>query len=194
MSVESSFDTAREQHRNLILSVALSTATSQDLCSFDSSTIISPESKITWAQALAEPLRTFASPSYLWPHIGGALQPWVITVIVLVLHLLVVIIRVVRWENAQTLCLVSSLFTIIVVAQACPSTQFQSFKVLTWTPLLLVIDAGSMAHILFLVIEEFGILKAYRPNTSSKTLSHQPKDLKQLKDPTTRESISISPH
>ena len=147
--------------RNLILFVALCTATSLDLCSFDSNTIISPESNITWAQALTEPLRTFAGPSFLRPHIGGAFQPWVITVIVLVLHLPVVIIRVVRWEYAQILCLVSSLFTIIV-AQAYASTLFQSSRVLTWTPLPLVIGAGSMAHILFLVIEEFGILPRLR--------------------------------
>ena len=148
--------------RILLLFVALCTATSLDLCSFDSNATISPESSITWGQALTEPLRRFAGPSYLRPSIGGALQPWVITVIILILHIPVVIIRVVRWENAQILCLVATLFSNIVVAQAYASTQFQASKVLTWTPLLLVIDAGSMAHIFFLVIEEFNILTRLR--------------------------------
>ena len=74
------------------------------------------------------------------------------------MHIPVVIIRVVRWETVQTWCLISTLFTVVVTAQAYSSTRFQADKILTWTPLMLVIDAGSMAQVLFLVNEGHDIL------------------------------------
>lgn len=76
---------------------------------------------------------------------------------ILIVHVPVVIIRVVRWETVQTWCLVSTLFTVIVTAQAYSSTKFQADKILTWTPLMLVIDAGSMAQVLFLVNEGYNV-------------------------------------
>ena len=39
-------------------------------------------------------------------------MPWVYTVIILLLHIPVVIIRVVRWEAVQTWCLIATFFTV----------------------------------------------------------------------------------
>ena len=64
-----------------------------------------------------------------------------------------VIIRVVRWQAVQSWCLVSTIFTIATYIQAYVSTQFDASKVLLWSPLILVIDAGSMLQIIFLMIE-----------------------------------------
>ena len=95
-------------------------------------------------------------------HSGGALVPWVYSIVILLVHIPVVIIRVVKWESVQTWCLGATVFTIAITAQAFASTRFRSDKILTWTPLLLVIDAGSMAQILFLIVEEYEIIARLR--------------------------------
>ena len=108
---------------------------------------------ITWAQASLNNLTNFPSTSYLRPNTGGSLLPWIYTVVLILLHLPMVIIRVVRWEAVQSWCLVASFFTVVVYTQAYISTQFDPAKVLVWTPIILVIDAGSMLQVFFLVIE-----------------------------------------
>ena len=109
-------------------------------------------------------------------------MPYVYTAIILIVHIPVVIIRVVRWETVQTWCLVTTFFTITLTVQSYISTKFAADKVLTWTPLMLVIDAGryvsrpsvilgslvtnseicSMSQILFLVVDEFKLLPRLR--------------------------------
>lgn len=93
---------------------------------------------------------------------GGALVPWIYSIVILLVHIPVVIIRVVKWEAVQTWCLGATVFTIAITAQAFVSTGFRSDKILTWTPLLLVIDAGSMAQILFLIVEDYSLLTRLR--------------------------------
>jgi hypothetical protein len=122
-----------------------------DLCSrLPNSTI--GNTNITWEQALSNTL-DFEFVSYLRPKAGGALLPWIYTVLVIVVHVPVVIIRVVRWEIVQSWCIISTLFTVILYTQAFISTRFDPAQVLVWTPLILVIDAGSMLQVFFLVIE-----------------------------------------
>lgn len=111
---------------------------------------------ITWAQAgsnILENATTVSRVSYLRPDTAGALVPWIYTLVVLFVHIPVVLIRVVRWQAVQYWCLVSTFFSIVLYTQAYVSTSFDVAKVLVWTPLLLVIDAGSMLQVLFLVIE-----------------------------------------
>ncbi len=110
-------------------------------------------SAITWAEAESNALHNFTGTSYLRPDTGGALIPWIHTVVVTIIHLPVVIIRVVRWEIVQFWCLVFTFITTVVYPQAAPSTQFDPAKVLVWTPVILFIDAGSMLQVLFLIIE-----------------------------------------
>ena len=81
---------------------------------------------------------------------------------VLVIHIPIVVIRVVRWETVQNWCLLATFGTIVVQAQAYVSTQFKAEQVLTWTPLLLIIDAGSMAQIVFLLADDFHLIHKLR--------------------------------
>ncbi|CAD6577960.1 MAG: hypothetical protein ASARMPREDX12_008575 [Alectoria sarmentosa] len=133
-------------------------ASSLDLCPLHLNDTVTTSSNITWAQAVDQPIRQFQGPSYLRPDIGGALVPWVYSIVILLVHIPVVIIRVVKWESVQTWCLGATVFTIAITAQAFASTKFRSEKILTWTPLLLVIDAGSMAQVLFLIVEDYELL------------------------------------
>ena len=121
-------------------------------CSLSPNVTISHTS-ITWAQAALNALHKSPMTSYLRPDNAGALLPWIYTVVLIILHLPVVIIRVVRWEVAQSWCLVSAFLSVILYTQAYVSTQFDPAKILVWTPIILVIDAGSMLQVFFLVIE-----------------------------------------
>ena len=133
-----------------------------NMCPLDPNATVSPYSNITWAQATVHPVQQYPGPAYLRADIGGALLPWVYTIVVLLIHIPVVIIRVVRWQTVQIWCLVATLFTIAVTIQAYVSTGFRAQEILTWTPLLLVIDAGSMAQVLCLIVEQFSLLTRLR--------------------------------
>lgn len=112
-----------------------------------------PGTHYTCAQALSNTFTLIQNLSYLRPNTGGALLPWIYTVIIILIHIPVVLIRVVRWEVVQAWSIFFAVFTIIVVTQSYVSTQFDPAKILIWTPVILVIDAGSMIQVFFLVIE-----------------------------------------
>ncbi|KAL8789488.1 MAG: hypothetical protein Q9213_001101 [Squamulea squamosa] len=128
-----------------------------DICHFAPDSLIGT-TNITWTEAQSNILTNFTSSSYLRPDTGGALLPWLYTVIIIVIHLPVVVVRVVRWEITQSWCLVSAFFTVVVYIQAYLSTQFQASKILVWTPIVLVIDAGATLQVFFLVIEAKKVL------------------------------------
>ena len=126
-----------------------------DICWQSPDTIIG-STNITWAQVGSNAVKNLTTPhpvSYLRPDTAGALLPWIYTVVILIIHVPVVIIRVVRWQTVQYWCLVSTLLTVVTYVQAYISTRFDAAKVLVWTPLILVIDAGSMLQVFFLIIE-----------------------------------------
>jgi hypothetical protein len=94
--------------------------------------------------------------SYLRPDIGGAVIPWAYSILLIMIHLPTVIIRFVRWETSQSWCILLTLFSVFIYLQAYISTGLAADKVFVWTPLPLVIDAGSMLHLCILVVEEEG--------------------------------------
>lgn len=143
-------------------SLQLSSASIFDLCPLDLNETITNSSNITWAQVTNQTILQFGAPSYLRPDVGGALLPWIYSIVVLIVHIPIVIIRVVKWQTVQTWCLAATAFTIALTAQAYKSTGFGADKILTWTPLLLVIDAGSMAQVTFLIIEQYSLLTRLR--------------------------------
>ena len=128
-----------------------------DLCPLNTTTFI-PGTNYTWGSVVNQPIQDLGSSSYLRPDIGGALLPWIYTVIVIIVHVPIVVIRVVRWQKVQTWCLAATLLTLAVTAQGYYTTKFAPEMVLTWTPLLLIIDAGSMAQVLFLIVEDRHLL------------------------------------
>jgi hypothetical protein len=70
--------------------------------------------------------------SYLRPDVGGSLLPWLYTVVAIVIHLPVVLVRVARWERVQMISLVLAAFTIILTIQSYISTNLAPEKVLVW--------------------------------------------------------------
>lgn len=107
----------------------------------------------TWAEALAHRADNVTAAYYLRPDIGISLMPWVYMVIVIIVHLPMVIIRVTRWEIVQAWSIAFTAFTVAITIQAYVSTRFDPAQILLWNPLILVIDAGSMAQVFCLVIE-----------------------------------------
>jgi hypothetical protein len=92
--------------------------------------------------------------SYLRPSSTDALVPWVVSSLLLILHLPLVLVRVLRWEKAQVWSLAMATFSIVLTSLAYTSTQLQAAKVQTWTPLTLVLDVGSVLQIFILLIEK----------------------------------------
>ena len=121
-------------------------------CAGDDNAVVGT-TNLTWAQALANLQDGVPNSSYIRPNSGGALLPWIYTMIVIVFHIPTVIIRVVRWELVQIWSLVFTFFTVAVYIQAYVSSQFDPAKILVWTPIILVIDAGSMLQVFFLILE-----------------------------------------
>lgn len=92
--------------------------------------------------------------SYLRASQANAIVPWVISSLLLVLHLPLVWVRVVRWEKGQIWSLAMATFSILLTILAYVSTKLEADKVQTWTPLILVIDVGSVLQIFILLIEK----------------------------------------
>jgi hypothetical protein len=89
--------------------------------------------------------------TYLRPDVGGALMPWLFTVMQIAVHLPVIIVRVASWEDVQTLSIVLAIFNIALVSQAYLATKLAAEHILVWTPMTLVLDAGAMLQLLVLV-------------------------------------------
>lgn len=104
-------------------------------------------------------------PAYIRPD-EEALLPWPVTLLVIIIHLPIVVLRVYKFEIVQTWCFIFTGFTIIIYVQAYVSTKFQAIDILVWTPLLLVIDAGSMSQIFFLLNDDINfwpvVKRAYK--------------------------------
>ncbi|KAH8682814.1 hypothetical protein BGZ60DRAFT_205808 [Tricladium varicosporioides] len=90
-------------------------------------------------------------PSSLRPNIGGALLPFIFVIIQIIVHLPVIIARVARWEDVQTLSIFLAIFNVAIVAQGYTSTNMAPEHVLVWSPMTLVIDAGAMLQLMVLV-------------------------------------------
>lgn len=142
----------------------------------------------------------FSSMWYLRPDTGGALLPWAYTIIVIVVHAPTIFIRVVKWETGQTWCLAMTLFTVVTYILAYVSTRLNPEQVLTWTPILLVIDAGSMLQLIVLLTEagslKTGVLSKWKASFSrsshSGTGQDKPLLMPQLQNPP-RSSAAFSP-
>ena len=112
-----------------------------------------PTTNFTFGQANAHQLGNVTQSTYLRPDVGVALMPWIYTLGIIIVHLPMVFIRVTRWEIVQVWSIVFTTFTVALYIQAYVSTQFDPAQILLWNPLMLVIDAGSMAQVFFLVLE-----------------------------------------
>lgn len=116
-------------------------------------TSLIPNSNITWGELDRATLQDFSYTSYFRPDSGVALFPWAYTILFLVTHVPVVFVRVVRFDHVQYFCIGSAILSVYLTIQGYVSTDFAAPKILLWTPLLLVIDAGAMLQVFFLVVE-----------------------------------------
>jgi hypothetical protein len=143
-----------------------------DLCAIGETDVI-VGTNLTWGAVLQQPLDYIGNISYLRPDVGGALLPYIYTVVLIIVHIPIVIIRVVRWQKVQAWAMAATVLQLVVTIEAYKSTEFQAERILTWTPIMLVIDAGSMAQVLFLIIEDQHLLRrawqALRSNQRSET-------------------------
>ena len=126
-----------------------------------------PITSLLYTDVLNAPHQSDLGSWYLRPDTGGAVIPWIYTVVILALHTPTVIIRVVKWEIIQTWCLLSTMVSVAVYIQAYVSTKFAADQILTWTPILLVADAGSMLQLFILVVEAGDLVQRVRQEVHS---------------------------
>jgi hypothetical protein len=120
------------------------------------SCLISPNKTITDSLQWWQISETFAQnrtceSNYIRPNVGGALMPWLFTALQIVVHIPVVILRVARWEDVQTLSIVLAAFNVAIISQAYAATNLTAEHVLVWSPMSLVLDAGAMLQLVILV-------------------------------------------
>lgn len=83
--------------------------------------------------------------------------PWPFTLIWLAIHFPMVVIRATRWEKVQVLSLVLAVVSFGTAMQAYVSTQMRGDDILVWMPLTLLLDAGAMMQMFWLIVEEAGL-------------------------------------
>jgi hypothetical protein len=91
--------------------------------------------------------------TYIRPDNGCSLQPWLLVVFQIIIHSPAVLVRMARWERVQMFSLAIATVNIIIYVQAYVSTRLTAVQVLVWTPLTLILDAGSLLQILVLIVE-----------------------------------------
>lgn len=126
-----------------------------------------PNTALQYGQIAGATIYQLGGSSYLRPDIGGALLPWIYTAIVIIVHIPTVIIRVQQWDTVYTWCLASTFLAVVLYTQAHISSGFVASQVLTWTPLLLVIDAGSMLQLFVLVVEAGSLITRLKAEVTS---------------------------
>ena len=83
-----------------------------------------------------------------------SIVPWLLIVVILIVHVPVVIVRIVRWESGQVWSLALAAFAIGLTSLAYRSTQFDPEQIYVWTSLPLVIDVGAMIQLFALLLEK----------------------------------------
>lgn len=99
--------------------------------------------------------------TYIRPYHGGSLLPWPYTLVLLIIHLPVTIMRVRRWQKVQALSIVLAVISIFVTVQAY-TTQLKPDLVMVWMPLPITLDIGAMMQLAFLIIQENGAVILWR--------------------------------
>lgn len=95
--------------------------------------------------------------SYICPDKGIALIPWIYSIILLVCHLVLVVVRIVKWEATQLLSMALAVYSLSVTILAYRSTHFAPEKIYSWTPISLTIDVGALMQIVvFLTTDDYG--------------------------------------
>ncbi|CRK14493.1 hypothetical protein BN1708_011142 [Verticillium longisporum] len=134
-----------------------------DHCALDPDTVIGTNSTDNstlvfsdFAVSLAN-IAPCGAPTCLRPDPGGCLLPWPYTLAWILVHLPVTVLRVNRWEKVQTLSILLAFFSVYFTAQAY-TTHLTPDQVMVWMPLAIVLDVGAMMQLVFLVIQENGVV------------------------------------
>jgi hypothetical protein len=137
------------------------------------STIIDGFPLELWEDSLAH-LALCGGNTYLRPDAGGALQPYIWTILEIILHTPTCILRLAKWEKVQMLSLCIAGLNIIISTQAYTSTKLDPSQVLVWNPVVLILDAGAMLQIYILILEKIkfrGFLRNLRRGATAPFLA-----------------------
>jgi len=94
--------------------------------------------------------------SYFRANMGMSILPWICSMILLIFHLPLVLIRVLKWETGQIWSLVMATFNVALTILAYASTKLSPAQIMVWIPVALIVDAGAMLQVFILILEEDG--------------------------------------
>jgi hypothetical protein len=92
--------------------------------------------------------------TYLRPDKGMSIVPWLISLLLLLVHLPLATIRIQRWEKAQIISVVLAGVSCIVVTMAYRSSKLTAETIYVWSPVILIGDVGAVLQVLALVAEK----------------------------------------
>jgi hypothetical protein len=143
--------------RNNSQGTKITTNDRMDVCNLSPNATIGLGLQFSNFSASRQNIAPCGQPTYLRPDPGGCLLPWPYTLAWILIHLPVTILRVRSWERVQTLSLVLATFSVYFTLQAY-TTHLAADQILVWMPLAIVLDIGAMMQLVFLIVEENGIL------------------------------------
>lgn len=126
-------------------------------CPLDPDTVIAPGFPLSPFLKSLEKQASCGEPTYLRPDRSGSMLPWLYCLVWLVVHIPLVIIRVVKWEKVQALSIVLATVNFGSTIIAYVSTRRRGEEVLVWMPLTIMLDAGAMILLFWLIIDEIGL-------------------------------------
>jgi hypothetical protein len=95
--------------------------------------------------------------TYLRPDPGGCLMPWPYTLAWILIHFPITLLRVQMWERVQALSILLAMFSVFVTIQSY-TTHMSADQILVWMPLAIVLDIGAMMQLVFLIVQENGVV------------------------------------
>lgn len=99
---------------------------------------------------------TCGDSSYLRPDTGGSPMPWHFVTFLLITRLLLVFVRIARWDKGQIFALLLAMINAFIITLAFFSTGLAPDKITIWSSIILVGDAGAVEQVAVLLLEKSG--------------------------------------
>src|SRR5277367_1104616 len=92
--------------------------------------------------------------TYIRPDSAISIIPWLYSLVLLIVHLPLILIRVLKWETGQVWSLAMATLSIALTILSFHSTGLAAEKVYIWMPVALAVDVGAVMQVFILIIEE----------------------------------------
>lgn len=92
------------------------------------------------------------SIQYIRQDAGTVIIPWIYSLVLVLLHFPLVLVRVLKWDAGQMWSIAMAIFSLSLTSLAYQSTAFDPNQIYIWLPITLVIDVGAVMQVILLLI------------------------------------------